>query len=97
MEKELDVPGIKVIEPVNDHFEAEIDYQNYRLLKKTFRYDDNVAHELYKMAKKIAVYLKDRTFSGKELISVIAFLLEFKLACDACKMHESKAMWLLKK
>lgn len=48
------------------------------------------------MAKKIAVEMKDRIFSGKEQMSKIAFLQEFKSAWNACGIHKSAAIWLLK-
>lgn len=47
----MNLTTVKVIKPFNDCFTAVVDYQSYRLLKKTFRYDDNMIHELHKTAK----------------------------------------------
>lgn len=40
--------------------------------------------------------MKDRTFSGKNSLSIIAFLQDWKVACNAGKIHETAAMWLFK-
>lgn len=45
-ERELNVPGLKVIGPVNDCFVATVDYRNYHLLKKPSGYAEDVAQEL---------------------------------------------------
>lgn len=34
-----------------------VDYRNYRRVKKSARYEDDGAHELHKMANKIAVQM----------------------------------------
>lgn len=65
-ERELDVIGLKVVETINDRFVAAVDYRNYRLLKKWPRYEDDVTHKLHKMAKNIAMQMKDRILSGKK-------------------------------
>lgn len=71
-------------------------YRNYRLLKKLFSYENDLAHQLQRMAKKIAVLMKNRTFSGRDPMSVIGFLQEIKSSFDACEIHESTVMWLFK-
>lgn len=48
--KELHVPGLRVIEPVNDFFVAAVDYYYHRLRKKSSCNDDDVAHKLHKVA-----------------------------------------------
>lgn len=92
----LDVSGPKVIEPVNDMFSAILGYRTYHLIKKSARYDADGANELHWMAKKTAIQMKDRMFSGKNSRSVIAFIQDFKYACDACKMYEGATVWLFK-
>lgn len=67
-------------QPVNDRIGAAADYQNYRFLKKLDCFDEYVAHELHKMAKMIAVQMKDTIFSGKYPKSVISFFQELKSA-----------------
>lgn len=51
------------MEPVNYSLAAAVDYQNYCLLKKSSCYEEDVTHDLHKMAKKIAVQMKDSIFS----------------------------------
>lgn len=50
--RELDVPALRVVKPVNDRLTASIYYRNYRLLKESACYYDDVAHELHNKAKK---------------------------------------------
>lgn len=72
--KEFVVPSLKIIEPVNNRFAASSVYQKYGLSKQYSRYDEGVAHGLAKMAKIIAVLMNERTYSGKQPVSVIYFL-----------------------
>lgn len=53
-ERELDVPGLRVMETVNDRFATAINYLNFCHLNKLSCYVDNIAHEFQKLAKKIA-------------------------------------------
>lgn len=95
--REPDVPGLRVVEPVNERFAAAFDYRNYRFFKKSSCYDHDIAHELHKMAKKIAAQMKHGTFSGKDPMSSNTFLKEFKSAWDTCRVHKGTAMCLLKR
>lgn len=63
---------------------------------RSFHYDEKVTQELHKIAKKLAVRMKGHTFSGKGLMSVIAFLLALELACDPCGIRESAKLKLFK-
>lgn len=81
-----------VIKHVNKLFADAVDYRNYRLIKKSTRYEDDVANKLNKMTKKTAVQMKDRTVSAKDPVSIIAFLQNFKAACNACNIHEGQ-LW----
>lgn len=65
MAKQPSVPGLIVIKPVHDRFPAAIDSHGCRLLKRSSQYEENVVHEFQKMAKKIAMQMKDRTFPGR--------------------------------
>lgn len=50
---------------------------------------------LYKMLKNIAVQMKGYTLSEKDQLSLIAYVHEFKSACDAYGILGSTVMWLL--
>lgn len=73
-ERELDVPGLTVIEPVKVGFTAAVDFRHSCLLKKLYRHDDGFAQELQKREKEIAILMKDCTFSGKDAMSVAILL-----------------------
>lgn len=85
---------LKAIEPVNDLFQKVVDYCTYHPMKQLARYEDDVGHELQRMAKKTAVWMQDRTFSGIVPTSVIAFFDEFTSGCDASRINEGQAAWL---
>lgn len=84
----------KVIKPVEDVVRKAADYHTYRLIKQLARYDDNVEHELHWMARKTAVQMKNGTISGKDHMSVIAFLQGFNSAFDACGIKDGTVIWL---
>lgn len=78
-EKEPDVPDGRVVELVNDGFAATVDYRSDRLLRKSLRYEDYFFHEFNKIAKKLAVKKKDHNVFGKDPISIMPSLQEFKV------------------
>lgn len=87
-EWELDVPGLRVLDSFNGRFSSGVNHRNYRLLKKSCHYDDDVEHELHKMAEKMAVRMKDHIFSGKDTLSVVAFLQVYMTAFNLCRTNE---------
>lgn len=95
-ERKQGLHGVRVVEPVNDPFMTAVDNQNHRLHNKYYRYINDVRHDLRKMAKKIVVLMKNRSFSGKGPMSKIALLQEFKSACDVYRIREGAALWLFK-
>lgn len=95
-ERGLDALDLRVVESVNDSLPAAVDYRNYHPLKRSSQSGDDVAHKLHSMAKRIAVQLKDRTFSRKSTVSVIAVLQQSKSACNAYRIHEGTEMCMLK-
>lgn len=44
--------GINVLIPVNARYQTAVDYRSYRLIRKSQRYDEDVASEMQKMRKK---------------------------------------------
>lgn len=63
---------------MNYLFQKAIYYRTYRPTKQSALYNVDVAHELHYMAKKTALQTKESTFSGKDPMPVIAFLLTLK-------------------
>lgn len=94
--RDLEVPALRVTEPVHDCFTAAVDCHNYRLLRNLSRNGDDVAYEPHRIGKKTAVQMKDRLFSRKDAISIIDFLQDFKSSCDSRRIHEGTAMELSK-
>lgn len=86
-----------VIKPLNELFTEVGGYRNYHLIKKSARYDDNVANELGMMTKKTSVQMKDRTFNGKHPLSIIAFLHDFKAVCVVSNIQRGAEMWIFKR
>lgn len=77
-------------------FTNAVNYQNYRLIKKCARYDDEFANKSKKKTKKTAVQMRDRTFSGKDAVWTVVLLQDLKAAREACKIHEGTATWLFR-
>lgn len=88
----LDVPALKVIDRVNDQCLKALDYRTYLLIKKSRRYDDDETNELHHITRTFSNWMKDRNFSGKNLMSINSFLQYVKYSCDACDIYESAAM-----
>lgn len=63
---------------MNYLFTDAVNYRQCRLIKKLSRHEDDMAHKLSHSTKKAAVQMKDRTFGGRDPVTVIAFLQEFK-------------------
>lgn len=84
-----------IIRPGNELFPKAVHYYSYQLIKKSARYDDDLASDLNKVAKTIAEKIKNRAFNNRNLASIITFLQDFKLACNACNNRESAVMSLL--
>lgn len=71
--RKLDAPGIRVAQPIDDRFTAAVNYQNYRLLNKASRDDDDISQALHKVAKKILIQMKYYNFFGQDSMSVVPF------------------------
>lgn len=77
-ERDLDVPGVRVIQPVYDLVAVTVISQNYGIFNKSSCNGDSVAQELHKMAKKIVVQMKYCSFSEKDRMLEIDFLQKIK-------------------
>lgn len=73
VDQPLNVPGLAVIRPVNKLFANVVYHRSYRLIKKSTRYENDVADELSKITKETAVQMKDRNFPGNDSVSIIFF------------------------
>lgn len=96
-EQTLEVNALVVLKPVSKLFTETVNYCQYRLVKKSVRYEDAVAYKLSGMTRKISVEMKDRKFFRTELVLMISFLKYFKAGYAACDIHERDAVGLFKK
>lgn len=85
--------GLNVLAPVSERYQKAVDYRCYRLIHKSQRHDDDVASEIQKMHRKVAVQVKEQAFNSKESISVKNFSTKFRLACDSSRCYEDAAVW----
>lgn len=60
-------------------------------------YNDDAASDLQKRCRKVVVQEKDQAFNGKDFISVVNVLTDFKKACHSSRNHEGAAAWLFRK
>lgn len=74
---------------MKDLLTDDVDDRQCKRIKKPARYDDSVKCKPSCMKKKAVVQMKDRSFGGRDLKSVIYLLKDFKAACIACSIHES--------
>lgn len=79
---------LRVTQSVNDLIRKAVAHRTYHIIKQLARYEDVVAYKIHRMANKTTVEMMDKMFSGKENISVVGFLQDFKLACNARVIHE---------
>lgn len=88
------VQRLNVIVPINERYWPAVDYKSYQLIHKTRPYHEYVTSEIQMMRKKIAVQIKDYSFSGKSPISITNFLTGLKQAWNLSGIHEGTALWL---
>lgn len=61
-----DGQGVNVLKPVNELLTDAVDYQNYRIMKKSPWYNADETNDLNRMTKKTVVQMTDRTFNGSD-------------------------------
>lgn len=77
-DKEPGVAGFKANKTISDRFAAATEYQNYHVLEKSSRFDEDVAQKFHKARKMIAVEVNNCAFFQKDPTEVIAILQEFR-------------------
>lgn len=88
--------GLRHVAPVNGRYQTAANYQSYRFNYKSQRHEHNVASQMQKRRKKVAVEIKDEAFNGQNSICVIKVSTEGKLSGDSLQIHESTAVWLFR-
>ena len=85
--------NLKVFIPLNDWYVKACDYHSYRLRDRDGQYTSSVAEKIPKHRKRLEPQMKNRTFSGQDPITILAFLNWFQKACDQCGISEGAALW----
>lgn len=73
---------LKVIQSLSDLFTRALEYRDYRLDEKSTRQDFSVGGKIHRMRKQLEVQMKTHSFSGRDRIAVLRFVLHFKTACN---------------
>ena len=89
-------PGLEEIRPLNELFTRALSYRTYRLADVNHAYDSNVAKTLSKTSKRLQHAMNVPKFNGEEAIAILAFLKNFKYACDETDVAEGAALPLMK-
>lgn len=55
-----------------------------------------MANEVNEKTRKMVAEMENKNFNGKEPLSIIAFLQEFKSICDELHIYDSAQIWLFK-
>lgn len=67
------VEGLTVVERVNKLLTDAVNYSQYRLLKKSAQYEDDVGHEQSRMTKEDAVQMKKSTLGCRDPSRISSF------------------------
>ena len=73
-----------------------LSYKTYRLRKTDNSYNDEIAQSLSKTARKLKHVMTVPLFNGEDSIAVLAFLKNYKFACDETGFSEGAALPLMK-
>lgn len=84
-----------VIKSVLNNFVECIKYRTYALKKKSYHIGRYVPLNIAKFVKQIQSQLKWTDFDEADLMPILAFLKEFKDACNSIGVHKVDAMYLV--
>lgn len=88
-------PSPEIIRSVIKRYEHALDYHIYCRVDKSPMYDENVAENIEKWAKRLQTQIRSHMFGAFDVISVTSFLPAFKLARDTSEIHDGAAIWFL--
>lgn len=80
--------GLKVLLPVHESYQKAANLNYYHLTHKSVTTDDDVASGMQNMRKKIAIQVKTKAISRKELIYAIKSLTKFKKHANPTEFTE---------
>lgn len=83
-----------VLVSMNGRYQNAVEYCCYHLNHKSNGYDDDMASGMQLNFKNIVIYMKDRAFKRRNLISFILDLAKLKQACNFPCIDRGAAVWL---
>ena len=86
-------PKLAIIRPTREIFAKAVNYKSYRLQNRTDTYTSATSSRVTKLEKKLKIQMGSHTFSGKDPITVLAFLARFRDACDKNDVAAGIAVW----
>lgn len=89
--------NLKALVLVNDMYWKTVEYSTYRFIRKPELYENEVASEIQKVRKDVAVQKKNEALNEKDSISLINFLPISKRAWDSSKVQKVAAVCLYRK
>lgn len=78
-----------------NRFSDAVDYHNYHLANKSYKYDDRLAKSVVRWVNRLQIHMKTNMCVTVHLKSIIRLLSTFELACGRDGIHEGAAIWLL--
>lgn len=78
---------------VNANYRIALDYRCHRLSDRSQYYDIQVAGQVSKMTRRLSVLSKSQIIDGSDPISILRFILAFKMVCDSIGIQEWSTMW----
>lgn len=86
--------AVEVLKPVSTYFTMEMNIATHLILLQSQIYNWYISRKIAKGAKYTDLQLKSSTFKWSGTISILAFVHNFKTACDSIWFHEGTAMRL---
>lgn len=65
-------------------------------MHKSRSHADVVDSEMQKTRKRVAAQMKNQAFNGKDPITIVNYLIDFKRACHLSNIQEGAAVWLFR-
>ena len=87
--------SLKPLSSLNSLYKASVDYRTYRLVNTSPAYNNAMSKKVHSYIRSLGTQLAQTKFDPSNGIGVLAFLTNFKRACDSIAIHEGIAMWLL--
>ena len=65
------------------------------MYNRSSKCNTSILRKIFKHVSKVQVMIGEEGFYGNQPITIISFLIDFRMACNNADVHESAAVWLL--